>query len=72
MSFHKTECGGNVRGAHPRHGPNGLRRRPHSQLDDDLAAGTPNMDVRRLVLAWRQIDEDAEAPFPEHGRHLST
>ena len=70
MPLDETECGGNVCGSHPRDGPNSLRGRPHGQLDDDLAAGVPHMDVRRLVFARRQIDEDAEPSFPEHGRHL--
>ncbi len=69
MSLHEPDCSGNIRGAHPRDRPNGLRPVAHGQVDRDLAACTPNMDVRRFVLAWRQIDEDAEPPFPEHGRH---
>lgn len=70
MPFHETERGGNVGGAHPRYRPNGLRLRTHGQIDDDLASHTPDMDVRRLVLAWRQIDEDAEPPLAEHCRHI--
>ena len=43
MPLHEMECGRNVRGSHPRHRTNGLRFCTHGQIDDDLAARTPNM-----------------------------
>jgi len=69
VPLHEMECDRTVRGSHPRHRPNGLRFGTHGQVDHDLAARTPNMDMRGVVLAWRQIDEDAEPPLAKHGRH---
>jgi hypothetical protein len=60
---------GNIVGPHSRHGSDGLWLLAHRELDHDLTVGVPDVDMRRLVFARRQEDQDSKPTYAEHGRH---
>lgn len=70
VRFDEPERRCDVPGPHPGHGPNGLRTGGGGEFDDDFPGRVPDMHVRRLVLTWRQEDDDAKPTQPEDSRHV--
>jgi hypothetical protein len=59
--FHNPKRSDDIRGAHSRGVPDGLRLTDSAELNHHLAVVAPNVDVWGLVLARWEVDHDSKA-----------